>query len=82
MILEPAGTRLLEAQRDAPLELCVVSPGSPATCLPALSDGLTGETWRLLDMRVRAFYALDLAALERSEAARALLEIGGMEGAA
>ena len=75
-------------------EACPVFPGTPLRAhwgLPdpadvngddAAVDAAFEETWRLLDMRVRAFYALDLAAMERCEAERALREIGGMEGAA
>jgi hypothetical protein len=48
MILAPGAERLLEPDRAPPLELCVVAPGAPAACLPALSTGTTDETWRLL----------------------------------
>ena len=45
-------------------------------------DAAFAETWRLLDMRVQAFLALDRAAMDRSELLAALAEIGAMEGAA
>lgn len=45
-------------------------------------DGAFEETWRLLEMRVRAFLALDRAALDKAALQAALAEIGVMEGAA
>jgi hypothetical protein len=48
MILAPGAERLLEPDRAPPLELCVVAPGAPPACLPALSTGTSDETWRLL----------------------------------
>ncbi len=48
MILAPGAERVLEPDRTPALELCVVAPGAPAACLPALSTGTTDETWRLL----------------------------------
>lgn len=75
-------------------EACPVFPGTPLRAhwgLPdpadvagseAEVDAAFEETWRLLEMRVRAMLALDLAAMDRSEAQAALAEIGAMEGAA
>ncbi|MFC0588436.1 arsenate reductase ArsC [Novosphingobium aquiterrae] len=75
-------------------EACPVFPGTPLRAHWGLSDpadvqgsnvqvdAAFAETWRLLEMRVRAFLALDLAALDRAEAERALALIGQMEGAA
>jgi len=75
-------------------ETCPVFPGAPLRAhwgLPdpayvegseAAVDAAFEETWRLLDMRVRAFLALDLTALDRSEAQQGLARIGQMEGAA
>jgi arsenate reductase len=45
-------------------------------------DAAFAETWRLLEMRVRAFLALDLAALDRTALHSELERIGAMEGAA
>jgi arsenate reductase len=45
-------------------------------------DAAFEETWRLLDMRVRAFLALDRAALDARALMAALAAIGAMEGAA
>ncbi|HSJ78340.1 MAG TPA: arsenate reductase ArsC, partial [Erythrobacter sp.] len=45
-------------------------------------DAAFEETWRLLEMRVRAFLALDRAALDKAALQSALAEIGAMEGAA
>jgi arsenate reductase len=45
-------------------------------------DAAFEETWRLLDMRVRAFLDLDLAALDRASTSNELARIGQMEGAA
>ncbi len=75
-------------------EACPVFPGAPLRAhwgLPdpadvegseAEVDAAFEETWRLLDMRVRALLALDLAAMDRDEAQHALARIGQMEGAA
>jgi hypothetical protein len=48
MILASGAEKVLEPDRMPALELCVVAPGAPAACLPALSTGTTDETWRLL----------------------------------
>lgn len=45
-------------------------------------DAAFAETWRLLEMRVRAFLKIDFAKMDRAEALRALTDIGQMEGAA
>jgi len=45
-------------------------------------DAAFAETWRLLEMRVRALLALPLETMENSHLATALAEIGKMEGAA
>ena len=45
-------------------------------------DAAFEETWRLLEMRVRAFLALDRAAMDRRALQAALAQIGEMEGAA
>jgi arsenate reductase len=75
-------------------ETCPVFLGSPLRAhwgLPdpadvmgteAEVDAAFEETWRLLEMRVRAFLALDRAALGRPALLTALAEIGAMEGAA
>ena len=75
-------------------EACPVFPGSPLRAHWGLPDpaDVTGseadvdaafeETWRLLDMRVRAFLALDRAAMDKPALMAALAEIGAMEGAA
>lgn len=75
-------------------EACPVFPGKPLRAhwgLPdpadvegseAEVDAAFDETWRLLEMRVRAMLALNLAAMDRNEAQAALAEIGAMEGAA
>lgn len=75
-------------------EACPVFPGTPLRAhwgLPdpadvedseAAVDAAFAETWRLLEMRVRAFLALDLAAMDRQQATQALAAIGEMEGAA
>jgi arsenate reductase len=75
-------------------EACPVFPGSPlkahwglpdpadATGTDAEVDAAFEETWRLLEMRVRAFLALDRAALDGRQLQAALAEIGAMEGAA
>ncbi|RNJ63361.1 MAG: arsenate reductase ArsC [Porphyrobacter sp. IPPAS B-1204] len=75
-------------------EACPVFLGSPLKAHWGLPDpaDVTGneaevdaafeETWRLLEMRVRAFLALDRAALDKPAFQTALAEIGAMEGAA
>lgn len=75
-------------------EVCPVFLGSPLKAhwgLPdpadvegseAEVDAAFEETWRLLEMRVKAYFALDLAAMDKTEAHQALAEIGNMEGAA
>ncbi len=75
-------------------EACPVFPGTPlrthwglpdpadVTGSDAAVDAAFAETWRLLELRVRAFLALDLAAMDRVQAQTALAEIGAMEGAA
>lgn len=75
-------------------EACPVFFGSPLKAHWGLPDpaDVTGseaevdaafeETWRLLEMRVKAFLALDRAAMDPRELQAALAEIGAMEGAA
>ncbi|MFM5893725.1 MAG: arsenate reductase ArsC [Novosphingobium sp.] len=75
-------------------EACPVFPGTPLRAhwgLPDPADVIGSdvevdaafeETWRLLEMRVRAMLALDLAAMDRAAAQAALATIGAMEGAA
>lgn len=75
-------------------EACPVFPGVPLRAhwgLPdpadvsgddAAIDAAFAETWRLLDMRVQRFMALDLAIMDRDAAQIALSQIGAMEGAA
>ena len=75
-------------------EACPVFLGSPLKAHWGLPDpaDVTGteaevdaafeETWRLLEMRVQAFLALDRAALDKAALQAALAEIGVMEGAA
>ena len=75
-------------------EACPVFLGSPLKAHWGLPDpaDVTGteaevdtafeETWRLLEMRVRAFLALDRAAMDRPALQAALAAIGAMEGAA
>jgi len=75
-------------------EACPVFPGAPLRAhwgLPdpadvegddAAVDAAFAETWRLLTMRVAAFFALDLAALDAKAAQAELARIGAMEGAA
>lgn len=45
-------------------------------------DAAFAETWRLMEMRVRAFLALDLTTLDRAALQSELMRIGAMEGAA
>lgn len=75
-------------------EACPVFPGAPLRAhwglldpadvegSEAEVDAAFEETWRLLDMRVRAFLALNLNALDRASASAELARIGQMEGAA
>lgn len=75
-------------------EACPVFPASPLRAhwgLPdpaevtggeAAEDAAFAETWRLLDLRVAAMMALDLASMVPAEAHAALNKIGHMEGAA
>lgn len=75
-------------------EACPVFFGSPlkahwglpdpadATGTEAEVDAAFEETWRLLEMRVRAFLALDRAAMDKPTLLTALAAIGAMEGAA
>ena len=75
-------------------EACPVFLGSPlkahwglpdpadATGSEAEVDAAFEETWRLLEMRVRAFLALDREAMDARALQAALAEIGAMEGAA
>jgi arsenate reductase len=75
-------------------EACPVFLGSPlkahwglpdpadATGTEAEVDAAFEETWRLLEMRVRAFLALDRTALDKPALQAALAGIGAMEGAA
>ncbi len=75
-------------------EACPVFPGNPLRAhwgLPdpadvtggeAAEDAAFAETWRLLEMRVKAMLDLDLEALDRTQAERELARIGQMEGAA
>ncbi len=75
-------------------EACPVFLGSPLRAHWGLPDpaDVTGteaevdaafeETWRLLEMRVRAFLALNRGATDKTTLQAALTEIGAMEGAA
>lgn len=75
-------------------ELCPVFIGSPlkahwglpdpadATGSAADVDAAFEETWRLLEMRVRAFLVLDRASMDKASMQTALAKIGAMEGAA
>ncbi|MCZ8370204.1 MAG: arsenate reductase ArsC [Porphyrobacter sp.] len=75
-------------------EACPVFLGSPLKAHWGLPDpaDVTGsegevdaafeETWRLLEMRVRAFLALDRIAMDARQLQAVLAEIGAMEGAA
>ncbi len=53
-----------------------------ATGSDAEVDAAFAETWRLLEMRVRAFLALPFEMMEASALRAALNDIGQMEGAA
>jgi arsenate reductase len=48
----------------------------------AMVDAAFGETWRLLEMRVKALLALPFETMDRAELKAGLAEIGQMEGAA
>jgi arsenate reductase (thioredoxin) len=75
-------------------EACPVFPGTPLRAhwgLPdpadvtggdAAEDAAFAETWRLLEMRVRAMLAMPLESMDRYATQAALAEIGAMEGAA
>ncbi|MCZ8172642.1 MAG: arsenate reductase ArsC, partial [Brevundimonas sp.] len=75
-------------------EACPVFPGSPLRAhwgLPdpadvegdeAAVDAAFAETWRLLTMRVEAFFAINLAAMDAKSLQAELARIGAMEGAA
>ncbi|WP_309623284.1 arsenate reductase ArsC [Novosphingobium sp.] len=75
-------------------EACPVFPGAPLRAHwglldPADAEGSEAdvdaafeETARLLEMRIRAFLALDTAAMDAPESQQALARIGAMEGAA
>lgn len=75
-------------------EACPAFPGTPlrahwglpdpadANGTEAEIDAAFAETWRLLEMRIKAFLAIDLADPDRAATQRALAEIGAMEGAA
>lgn len=75
-------------------EACPVFLGSPlkahwglpdpadVTGSEAEVDAAFAETWRLLEMRVRAFLALDRASMDKTALQAALADIGAMEGAA
>lgn len=75
-------------------EACPVFPGNPLRAhwgLPdpadvtggeAAEDAAFAETWRLLEMRVRAMLDLPLDRMDREEAQTELARIGQMEGAA
>lgn len=75
-------------------EACPVFPGTPqrahwglpdpadVTGSDAAVDAAFAETWRLLEQRVRAFLALDAAALDPAALQAELARIGQFEGAA
>ena len=79
---------------NAASEACPVFLGSPLKAHWGLPDpaDVTGseadvdaafeETWRLLELRVRAFLALDRAAMDPRELQAGLAGIGAMDGAA
>lgn len=75
-------------------EACPIFPGTPlrahwglpdpadATGDETEIDAAFAETWRLLAMRVEAFFALDLDGLDATATQAELARIGAMEGAA
>lgn len=75
-------------------EACPVFPGTPLRAhwgLPdpadvseseAAIDAAFAETWRLLELRVRAMLALPFETMDRAELTRELARIGQLEGAA
>ncbi|NBW75269.1 MAG: arsenate reductase ArsC [Sphingomonadaceae bacterium] len=75
-------------------EACPIFPGTPlrahwglpdpadATGDETQIDAAFAETWRLLAMRVEAFFALDLDGLDATATQAELARIGAMEGAA
>lgn len=75
-------------------EACPVFPGAPLRAHWGLSDPADAEgseadvdaafeeTARLLEMRIRAFLALDMVTMNARELQQALARIGTMEGAA
>ena len=69
--------------RGAPLRAHWGLP-DPANAIgdEAQIDAAFAETWRLLELRVKAMLEIDLAALDQTEALAALADIGAMEGAA
>jgi arsenate reductase len=90
----PAIDLAITACGNAAGEACPVFLGSPlkahwglpdpadVTRSEAAVDAAFAETWRLLDLRVQAFLALDRAALGPRALQAALADIGAMEGAA
>ena len=90
----PAIDLVITVCGNAAGEACPIFPGTPLRAhwgLPdpadvsgsaAAIDAAFEETWRLLDLRVRAMLALDLSALDRAEAHTALARIGELAGAA
>ena len=75
-------------------EACPVFPGAPLRAhwgLPdpadvsgseAEADAAFQETWRLLELRVRAMLSLDCTSMNRAQVQAALAEIGALEGSA
>jgi arsenate reductase len=90
----PAIDLVITVCGNAAGEACPVFPGTPLRAHWGLSDPAdeTGddaavdaafaETWRLLTMRVEAFFALDLGSLDATALQAELARIGAMEGAA
>lgn len=90
----PAIDLVITVCGNAAGEACPVFPGTPLRAYWGLPDpaDVTGsdaeivaafaETWRLLELRVRAFLALDATSLDRTQAQAALAAIGSMEIAA